>query len=584
MIQEVPKSAEKLYVIDSIVVPPSDLNKYRHLSVVNKLPDNIVLPSPPPLRHEEDVPKVDVPKVDESDKLVEEASLNHIEPIKDDFEMNADDMKDLVETKNFSIVQNVRKLLKKYRQRDQARNKQKQTSFQHGMSNEHNNDLSTPLRSLSPAHDFDTEMASAVDLTVNSKEIINEFIDNTYYDSDSEYDLIASPLAEILQLTELQPSLQNVDRDNDKNDTMEKQKQCDIPIGISDHDDKIKVKEYSGKIAHNHIPSSDKKKKQEVEREKEDKIEINEKEEEKTEIIGKAKEKTEVNEGEENTNIEPILEETKHNETDEEKTIKTKPEILNGETNIVDVTIDTLKKQCIKSFNTSEFRNYFKENVINALKHGKSEENDIKDEGKENEDEKENLPEEVVVTAEPEETTHMKDDNVGMSEIKCTQEPVEEAEKEEGEEELQTGEQVIASVLIENVPSLRYLALQAVRLNEYNMATNLKPLKIVFEFESQRKVAALNVNCDTCANKVPTLQELAREVANTIYSFNVKPLKEICKLALEKFNHLYLVSRLEASTVDIISEKVTQENCPESDKGLFYITFFNVKYFEIYVS
>lgn len=35
--------SEKLYVLESFDVPPQDLNKYKHLSVINKLPENIVM-------------------------------------------------------------------------------------------------------------------------------------------------------------------------------------------------------------------------------------------------------------------------------------------------------------------------------------------------------------------------------------------------------------------------------------------------------------------------------------------------------------------------------------------------------------
>lgn len=149
VIQEAPKAKEKLYILDSIEVPLSELNKYKHLSVVNKLPDNIVLPPPPPLRHETGVP--DVNKND-SIKLADEENTNHIQPTKNDFEENCE-CDDLVETKNMFIMQKFIKKLPKGKHRDQMRTKPKNLTNNHQslqIPNEHSSDLSTPLRSLSP--------------------------------------------------------------------------------------------------------------------------------------------------------------------------------------------------------------------------------------------------------------------------------------------------------------------------------------------------------------------------------------------------------------------------------------------------
>lgn len=493
VIQEVPKASEKLYILDSIDVPLSDLSKYRHLSVVNKLPENIVLPPPPPLRHENSEP-------DEPTKSVEENNLSHTELTKDDFEMNVhDDDKDLVETKNFSIVQNVKKLLKKYRKHDQMRNKKKGGAFQHGMPNDHNTDLSTPLRSLSPAHDFD-EMTSAVDLTVNNKEI-NEFIDNLCTDnsicsdgSASDYDLIASPLAEILQLTEPQPNMNLVD---DKSDDDLPKKQNENQHDFIDVCDRINEDEKSN----------------------------------------------------EQTEIEAT---TKTNE-DKASTPDIMVEVPVEEKNASGTTIDSLQNYCIRAFNTKEFREYYKENIINR----RTDEEELPDK----KDSSENITSIVEI---------LDTDSDDSSAVSIIQEHFEEKEMDEDEEKY-TKVQSIAPASIHNVPSLRELAMQAVRLNQCYMSSNLKPLKIVFEFESQRKVAAMDASYEICTNKVPTLQELAREVANTIYSFNVKPLQDICRLAIEKFNQLYLVSRIDAPNANIISELAAAQNQSDLCKGLFLL-------------
>lgn len=42
-LSELESSSEKLYVLESIDVPLSELNKYKHLSVINKLPENVVI-------------------------------------------------------------------------------------------------------------------------------------------------------------------------------------------------------------------------------------------------------------------------------------------------------------------------------------------------------------------------------------------------------------------------------------------------------------------------------------------------------------------------------------------------------------
>lgn len=94
------------------------------------------------------------------------------------------------------------------------------------------------------------------------------------------------------------------------------------------------------------------------------------------------------------------------------------------------------------------------------------------------------------------------------------------------------------------VPSLKHLATVKVKRLQYNLAVNIRAISSEIYNESEQR-QRLEPTADTFGFKVKTLQELAREVANTIYSFNVKPLQDICKLAIEKFDNLFVMSRLE---------------------------------------
>lgn len=118
--------SEKLYILDSIDVPLADLNKYRHLSVVNKLPDNIVLPS-----------ENNEVAVSDSLKFIEEVETNHARLFKNDFEMNVEyddeskcllDVSDLVECKNMTTVRNVKRITRKYRKQREYLRKTKMSS------------------------------------------------------------------------------------------------------------------------------------------------------------------------------------------------------------------------------------------------------------------------------------------------------------------------------------------------------------------------------------------------------------------------------------------------------------------------
>lgn len=477
--------SEKLYILDSIEVQPSDLNKYRHLSVVNKLPDNIVLPPPPPLRHENSIPHVN-----EFNNSTEEINS------KNDFEMsNHYDEGVLVETKNISIVQNVRKLLKKYRkQRDQMRTKAKvATTSQHSFQtqNDHSNDLSTPLRSLSPAHDFDTEMTTAVDLSVNSREIIDEFIENLSMctvDSGSGYDDFID--AEILQLTG-DPITPTVD-ENKREEESSKE-----PLKTTDQVIETNETEVELKIAKDKKLDNEKDELDENETEKEEEIkeQIQEEEEKYTEIIDK----------------------------NEEYVVQKAVDV---------VSIDTLYQICIESLNSKEFRIFFSENYINPQK------------------EEDQMPDSPCKTENNASVDQIDKHHTEIDEVKSAIKTDSNLTVTEHEQENRLCHSVhVEQPTTSSVPSLRQLTAPIVRMHQLQISKNLKPLKLVFESESEKKSADCDSIADSSTNKVRTLQELAREVANTIYSFNVKPLQDLCKIALEKLNNLYVERRKDASKI-----------------------------------
>jgi hypothetical protein len=70
------EGTEKLYVLESIDVPLSELNKYKHLSVINKLPENVVIND-----------KELYADVDGSMKFVEEIDLTREKLYKSEFEL-----------------------------------------------------------------------------------------------------------------------------------------------------------------------------------------------------------------------------------------------------------------------------------------------------------------------------------------------------------------------------------------------------------------------------------------------------------------------------------------------------------------
>lgn len=70
------EGTEKLYVLESIDVPLSELNKYKHLSVINKLPENVVIND-----------KELYADVDSSMKFIEEIDLTREKLYKSEFEL-----------------------------------------------------------------------------------------------------------------------------------------------------------------------------------------------------------------------------------------------------------------------------------------------------------------------------------------------------------------------------------------------------------------------------------------------------------------------------------------------------------------
>lgn len=526
MIQETPKASEKLYILDSIDVPLSELNKYRHLSVVNKLPENIILPPPPPLRHESSAVASDANVITEpavKPTIIVESpqhisNSTHVQHVKNDFEANVNyDEADLVETKNISIIQHVKKIIKKYhkgKRRERLTNIRTKSSTKNSnpnnphITNEHSQDLSTPLRSLSPAHGFDVEMPSAVDLSVNSKEIIDEFefIDSLSIcsdDSEAGYGLMASPLTEYLELTEPQ-ALHASAKNNETDEKSEK-----IPNSNENCD---KTNESNEKI-------QDEARSEQKEKESESEVEREEEMEKDTET--------------------EKLENRNECEASEKKKISDECE------SNYEVSIETLRNICISTFNSEKFRSYFTENVINAPV-------DTADVIPSTSNEPYNCMEEAE--CQNAELLKTNDDAV-----ECTVRPNEESKI-----------QIIESITLpphpvasSHVPSLRRLAINAILANQCCMSRNLKPFKSALEAEIERKLIESS-NTDASPYKVRTLQELAREVAVTIYSFNVKPLQDICRLAIDRFNHLYLMNvmtRIEPSNVAAVPEcSVSMEN------------------------
>lgn len=396
--------SEKLYILDSIDVPLADLNKYRHLSVVNKLPDNIVLPS----ENSEN-------GVTESLKFIEEVETNHARFFKNDFEMNVEydddgkcllDVSDLVECKNMTTVRNVKRIIRKYRKQREYLRKSKMSSAHRIRAKIAVAPPPTPM----PSSLLDEMPATPrpVDLSANRPVTpISKSMD------DGSVNELCSPES-FSSLESLSFSNEDIDNAINADDATEAQR------------------------------------------------------------------------------------------------------------------LDTLKTMCIKTVNTSEFRDFFTENFINRrpkvgaaavtipmpVRHVINQATILHPKQAETEDEIIDLTDDSTV-----------------SEV-----PVPVAAKPTPRPESQ-------------VPKLRHLAMRIVRRNQYHLMVNVRALKLperASESDQRPSTADTNPN----AFKVKTLQELAREVANTIYSFNVKPLQDICKLALEKFDNLFLLNQMEMQKME----------------------------------
>lgn len=160
------------------------------------------------------------------------------------------------------------------------------------------------------------------------------------------------------------------------------------------------------------------------------------------------------------------------------------------------VSIETLQTICVQEMNTKEFREYFTASVM-----------------KQQSGEVDDSTEPIERNNQLSQSSHESTDAIDENEI---------------------------IDYINRVPSLRTLARRAIMENQKRMSLNLKSAQIAYSEECDSRVGDVP---DT--NRVKTLKELAHEVANTIYSFNVKPLQDICKLAIDKYNQLYQMHCME---------------------------------------
>lgn len=181
-------ASEKLYIMDAVDVPLADLSKYRHLSVVNKLPENIVLSSDAESG------------VSESLKFIEEVETNHARFFKNDFEMNVEydddgnctlDTKNIVECKNITAVQKVKKIIRKYRKQREQMRKPKIMAFKkrliaESVANERANSERRSMQRKLPSC-----LTPPVDLSATSRVFSPERIDCT----DAAADCIFSEFA-----------------------------------------------------------------------------------------------------------------------------------------------------------------------------------------------------------------------------------------------------------------------------------------------------------------------------------------------------------------------------------------------------
>lgn len=399
VIQEAPNASEKLYILDSIDVPLADLNKYRHLSVVNKLPDNIVLP-----------PENEI-CVTESLKFIEEVETNHARYFKNDFEMNVEydddgkcllDASDLVECKNITTVRNVRRIIRKYRKQREYLRKTKMSSTHRIRAK-----IAPPPPTPTPSSLLEMPATSVpVDLSANR------------------------PLTPIPETPIKSPGDANLTEN-------------DSPASMSSLDSML--------------------------------------------------------------------------------SFSTEDLTIGADDPIDPQTLDTLKTMCIRTVNTSQFRDFFTDKFINRRpKVGAA----------------------AVTIPMPVRRPTNQTNIIRPEPIRVDGDII----------DLTDDSDVVAkpAPVKSRVPLLKHLAMRIVRYNQYQLMVNIRALKLPSNNDAEHRPSTAESNPN--GFKVKTLQELAREVANTIYSFNVKPLQDICKLALEKFDNLFILNQIDMQKLRTFSE------------------------------
>lgn len=653
VIQTIPKlNSEKLYILDSIDVPLTDLNKYRHVSVFNEgdLPSNIVLPPPPPLRHEDSVPV--------SDKCGADLDGSQGRFFDVDFgrcNYNvADDDKTIVECKNTITM---RKIIKKYLKQDYLRRKKPPPMETRPTMNEDSN-LSTPLKSLSPVHEFDITSTPdglfggsyPVDLSTHNKESVDEFINNWSIcsgDTGSEFDLIGSPLAEIMQLTaspELNPMLDNNATNQVIDRLLSTSKTIDESIHVSDTDsnktvnnEKIKdldqekctKEEPSKKIEDEKLedrgaesvqrPNEEKYKKTDdsgITSAKE--IEIEEIIEEKgvhqskdngdtAERFGEKaveidKSTTKIIGGESEiqpkiqTNMFPILQKALDDPRTTASDIENPLESLTNEeqtNSIVTIVIDSQDEddeplqsvyipRSVESAQKHQLAaSRIETEMPRAIEHITADYSQIVISDDDNNEEIPSAAENSAIEDNASVDLNTRSNNecdmpnellstvcVDSLQTICVQEintkeyrdyfvatvlkprpnEIDHSEQIEQLDEAASASSDDIMNMAKQVPSLRSLARQMVMFNQSCITLNLRSAQIAYNYECDGK--ALDPPTDSNIYRVKTLKQLAHEVANTIYSFNVKPLQDICKIAIEKYNNLYQIHRTDVDETD----------------------------------
>lgn len=434
--------SEKLYILDSIDVPLTDLNKYKHLSVVNKLPDNIVLPS-----------ENNEIGVNESLKFIEEVETNHMRFFKNDFESNVEyddegkcllDVSDLVECKNMTTVRNVKRIVRKYRKQREYSRKSK----------------------MSSAHRIRAKIAPPAPPTPAPTSLLDE--------------MPATP--------------RPVDLSANRPPTPVSKRRAESMMDLGSQESISSLESLS--FSYDDLNDAD-------------------------------------------------------DATDAQK-------------------LDSLKSMCIKTVNTSEFRDFFTENFINRrpkvgaaavtipmpvrrpiLKPSILRQRCMRIDDEiidltDGDDgavpdvpmlvEMEPMP--VVVKPTP---IVIKPTPIVLKPTPFVLRPMPIAAQP-----MPTQIESRVPLFRRHVPLLRHLALRVMQYNQYQMMMNIRSLKLPENSsESEQRPSTHDTRVkESQQSPVPSLKYLALQVANTIYSFNVKPLQDICRLAIEKFDHLF-VNRME---------------------------------------